>query len=125
MGGDRYSKVQVKAFENEVIDDNVDHISISELETYNHNQCGLFITLDRTGSPTDIEIRVLFSPDNGETWFKNSDVWSGGSPSTLPVNEAFGGIDCPGSRAKVCITGSGCDSSNYFTVSTWLIAYRH
>lgn len=79
----------------------------------------LFLDLDSTGSPTNVQISVQFSDDDGTTWYPY-EVGAFTSmffiDAQMPKVVCYSG-KCVGNKMRVSGVSAGTDGSNYFDVT--------
>jgi hypothetical protein len=84
----------------------------------------LTFTLDSTGTPTDIQIQLMFSPDGGSNWFPKADTfWANlyfdDTICATAINRGYS-FDCDGDdliKFDITAAGTGAAGATSFTMS--------
>lgn len=114
------SKDPVQLFDDFPVIDNNAHYSES-LECAAFRKFGLFLKLDSTSTPTTIRFEVEFLDRWTGQWYTYKQgvfvslYWEDVDVASI-VYESFAG-DCLGRAVRLKLTGAGCTSSAYFTIS--------
>jgi hypothetical protein len=114
------SKGQIQLFDDKVVNDTTEQLS-DGLVCRDFRKFLLYLTIDSTGSPTTIQIKVQYREEHTGKWYtykqgifaalfyEDTDTASG-------IWECFSG-DCEGREMRITLTGVGTSGSAYFTVS--------
>lgn len=110
------------------IDDNPTSYTSAELAVAAWSYCLFYITIDSTLAPTDIQIILEFSNNDGSTWFQyRNDFWGDlryeDTATASGINHC---ISSPlaGSLMRVRVVGTGTTSTAYFDISVHVQPYN-
>lgn len=132
MAADRFKKQVTSLLDGTDITDDDDHVTDS-VDGYSATRCCLLLELESTGSPSSLTINLQVTGDNPNSseikWYNLQ------TPDFLPSN--WNAADCspairyayyldfPAGRMRLSYSGTGCDDSNYFTISATTITYTY
>ena len=102
-----------------VINDNDAHSS-SGTNVGSYNKFALYLDIDSTLAPTDIVFDVEF--DDGSGWYAYrqglfSNLIYEDEDTASGLKEIFVGMCAGANQVRVTAKGTGCDGSNYFTIT--------
>lgn len=103
-------------------------VGVGSIDTYDYHKACLLSEIVSTGTPTNIQVWVEISPNQGTDWYRltngnlNGLVWTGVAAAGIGAKESYF-FNAPGGMIRVAYQGTGCDTDNYFTITLSLALY--
>lgn len=85
---------------------------------YNIKKVALMVEAIKTDSPTNITLFLEYSPNQGVDWY----TYNAAAFLTITASlKVCYEISTPGSYVRFKAVSTGCDDTNYFTLSSWVM----